>query len=152
NRNVRIVIVGEGELRSDLTQQIAAAGVGDIVTLAGFRNDIAALLGRADIFVLPSLDEGMPISLLEAVATRVPVIATRVGDVPKLIGEGATGLVGQKRAPAGLAAAILALAGSPQRRAALSTRAWAALKEAYSSRQMYERYADVYQAVLATER
>jgi glycosyltransferase involved in cell wall biosynthesis len=152
NPNVKIVIVGEGELRAELAQQIAAADLGDVVSLVGFRTDVISLLRRADIFALPSLDEGMPISLLEAVAARVPVIATGVGDVPKLIRESDTGLIVQRRDPAGLAAAILALAGNRGRRSVLAERAWQALRASYSSAQMYERYAEVYQAVLARER
>ena len=146
---VKVLIVGEGELRAELTQQIAAAKVGDVVSLLGFRSDIGLLLRRADIFALPSLDEGMPISLLEAVAARVPVVATKVGDIPKLIADGNTGLIVQRHDPAGLAAAILALAGDAARRTELAERAWHALAGSYSSRQMYDRYAQVYQAVLA---
>lgn len=148
NAKVKIVIVGEGELRSELQQQIAAEGVGDVVSLLGFRSDIAELLRRTDIFTLPSLDEGMPISLLEAVAARVPVVVTDVGDISKLIADGVSGVIVKPRDPAGLASAILALAHDATRRTELAEQAWQRLKAAYSSTQMFERYCEVYRKVL----
>ena len=150
--NVRIIIVGEGELREELSRQIAEAGVGDMVGLLGFRSDVASLLQRADIFALPSLDEGMPISLLEAVAARVPVIVTAVGDIPKLIADGVTGVIVNRRDPAGLAQAILALARDPARRASLAEHAWQKLRVSYSSAQMFEQYCEVYRKVLVPAR
>jgi glycosyltransferase involved in cell wall biosynthesis len=147
--NLKILIVGEGELRIALAQQIAAANLDEGVILLGFRSDIAMLLRRADIFALPSVDEGMPVSLLEAVAARVPVIVTSVGDVPKLITDGETGLIVNRNDPAGLAAAILKLAGDPVRRLALAERAWQALKASYSSTHMYDSYSQVYRDVLS---
>jgi len=146
---LKIVLVGEGELRNELLQQIAAEDVGDVVSLLGFRSDIAELLRRADIFALPSLDEGMPISLLEAVAARVPVVVTAVGDIPKLIADGSSGVIVKRRDPAGLASAILALANDATRRSELAEQAWQRLKASYSSTQMFERYCEVYRKVLA---
>jgi glycosyltransferase involved in cell wall biosynthesis len=145
---LKIVIVGEGELRHELMQQIAAEEVGDVVSLLGFRSDIADLLLRADIFTLPSLDEGMPISLLEAVAAKVPVVVTAVGDIPKLIADGLSGMIVKRRDPAGLARAILALAHDAARRSELAEQAWQRLKASYSSTQMFERYCEVYRKVL----
>jgi len=147
--NLKILIVGEGELHVALARQIAAANLDEGVILLGFRSDIAMLLRRADIFALPSLDEGMPVSLLEAVAARVPVIVTSVGDVPKLITDGETGVIVSRHDPAGLAAAILALAGDPARRSALAERAWQSLKTSYSSTHMYDSYSQVYEDVLS---
>lgn len=148
-KNLKVLIVGEGELRGALAQQIAAANLDQRVILLGFRSDIAVLLRRADIFALPSLDEGMPISLLEAMAARVPVIVTGVGDIPKLIADGKTGLIVNRRDPGGLAAAILTLAGDPVSRSALAVRAWQALNTSYSSGRMYDSYSRVYQEVLS---
>jgi len=145
---LKIVIVGEGELRSELERQIAAEKVSDVVSLLGFRSDIAELLRRADIFTLPSLDEGMPISLLEAVAAKVPVVVTAVGDIPKLIADGSCGLIVKRGDPAGLASALLALAHDAPRRSALAEQAWQRLKASYSSTQMFEQYSEVYRKLL----
>lgn len=147
-KQVKILIVGEGELRESLEQQIEQLGVGDQVSLLGFRDDIGSLLRRADIFVLPSKDEGMPISLLEAVAAGVPVITTMVGDIPKLIKHGVTGIAVEINDPPGLAEAILSLSDDVDSASVLAERAFEALRESYSSAQMYREYDRVYQAVL----
>jgi glycosyltransferase involved in cell wall biosynthesis len=91
----------------------------------------------------------MPISLLEAVAARVPVVVTAVGDIPKLIADGSSGVIVRRRDPAGLASAILALAHDATRRSELAEQAWQKLKASYSSTQMFERYSEVYRTVLA---
>ncbi|MBB6091638.1 glycosyltransferase involved in cell wall biosynthesis [Povalibacter uvarum] len=146
--NTEILIVGEGELRPALEKQIADQGSGSSVRLLGFRDDVRKLLSDSDIFVLASLDEGMPISLLEAVASRVPVIVTPVGDIPKLISDGESGIVVEPKEPAMLAAAIQRLAMDAQLRRTLAERAWHRLQQTFSSRQMFEGYAEVYEGLL----
>lgn len=102
----RLMLVGDGELHGALAAQAATLGVSDRVIFAGERTDVPALLKIADLFVLPSVSEGLPISLLEAMAARLPIVATRVGGIPELVVEGVTGaLVEPGDAPA-LAAAI----------------------------------------------
>lgn len=147
-RDVEILIVGEGELRQALQEQIDAEHLGDAVRLLGFRSDVQKLLQRADMFALPSLDEGMPISLLEAVACKVPAVVTPVGDIPKLIADGDTGVVVNMRDPAALAKAILSLAGDTELRRRLAENAWSRLRELYSSTQMFQRYDAVYRTLL----
>jgi glycosyltransferase involved in cell wall biosynthesis len=147
-RDVQILIVGEGELRQALQQQIEAENVEDSVNLLGFRSDVHELLRQADVFVLPSLDEGMPISLLEAVACRVPAIVTPVGDIPKLIDDGQTGVVVNAGDPGALARAILLLADDVEMRRRLAETAWLRLRDLYSSAQMFRRYDAVYRTVL----
>lgn len=147
-RDILVSIVGEGELRESLQRQIDELGVGDVVRLLGFRADVADLLQQADIFVLPSVDEGMPVSLLEAVASRVPVIVTPVGDVPKLIRDGDTGMIVQPQEPQALAAALVRLADDGVLRTELAERAWKFLRATYSSQQMFEEYQRIYEGVM----
>jgi glycosyltransferase involved in cell wall biosynthesis len=151
SRRVRaeVLIVGEGELRSALEKQIASAGLSDCVRLLGFRGDVRRLLADADIFVLPSLDEGMPISLLEAVASKVPAIVTAVGDIPKLIFDGQSGIVVKPGDPVMLADAIQRLATDAHLRRTLAENAWHRLQQTFSSRQMFDAYAEVYSALLS---
>jgi glycosyltransferase involved in cell wall biosynthesis len=105
----RFVIAGEGPQRDALAAQIARLGLEDRVSLLGWRQDVRALLAAADLFVLPSRNEGFPISLLEALASGTPVIASRIGGIPELISDKHTGLlVPPDDAPA-LAAAISTL-------------------------------------------
>lgn len=112
-RPCRLVIVGEGAERAALERQAAAAGIADRVIFAGSLppGAIRERLHAADLFVLPSRSEGMPLALLEAMATGTACIAARVGGVPELAGEAAR-LVGPED-PQALAAAIAELADAP---------------------------------------
>lgn len=82
-----LVIIGEGPMQHALEEQIRAAGIEDSVWMPGARSDIAEILRTLNVFVLPSISESTPITLLEAMATGIPVVATNVGGVPDLIGE-----------------------------------------------------------------
>jgi sugar transferase (PEP-CTERM/EpsH1 system associated) len=98
HRNVRLLIVGDGPVRGELEKldaelREANAGEGSPVIFAGARQDIPRLLGAMDMFVLPSLNEALPIVILEAMAVGLPAIATRVGGVPEIVQDGATGLL-----------------------------------------------------------
>lgn len=99
---LRLVIVGEGPMRPALEARIAAAGLGDAVFMPGARNDIARLMQTFSVFALSSIAEGTPVTLLEAMATGLPVVSTAVGGIPALVADGATGML----APAGDAQAL----------------------------------------------
>jgi sugar transferase (PEP-CTERM/EpsH1 system associated) len=110
---LRLVVVGEGGVRPQLEAAIAAAGIGDLVWLAGLRNDTPRLYRALDIFVLPSLREGISNTLLEAMASAVPVITTAVGGNPEIVPDGVAGqLVPPADAPA-IAAALRAYLDDP---------------------------------------
>jgi glycosyltransferase involved in cell wall biosynthesis len=142
--NLQVVILGDGELRPALEAQIRELNAEGCVSLLGFRSDVQEMVAGADAFVLPSLDEGMPISLLEAVALKVPVIVTPVGDIPKLIEHERSGLVVNANDPEGLATAIIRLAKDKQLRASLAENAWLQLQRLHSSAEMFDGYAAVY--------
>jgi glycosyltransferase involved in cell wall biosynthesis len=103
------LFIGDGELRSDLEKQINEMGLGDHFSFLGFRKDIPELLYALDIFVLPSLTEGMPNVILEAMACSVPVVATEVGGIPEVIRDGWNGILIPPEDPKKLAGAILKL-------------------------------------------
>src|SRR5262249_23568641 len=103
NPEVRFAIFGEGRLRADLEQRIAAAGVQEKFILPGFRDDLDRLLPGADVFVLPSYTEGLPNVILEASAASVPVVATAVGGTPEVVRHGETGYLVPPRRPEMLA-------------------------------------------------
>jgi len=88
---LRLVIVGEGPMRSELESCVRDEGVEERVWLAGDRDDVPNLLRMMDIFVLPSLGEGISNTILEAMASGLPLIATRVGGNPELVDEGING-------------------------------------------------------------
>lgn len=89
--NAHFVLIGEGELRNDIQSQAQQLGIADHVHLMGYRADAPKLQTAFDLSVLSSLHEGLPNSVMEAMAARVPVVATAVGGVPELIIDGETG-------------------------------------------------------------
>jgi sugar transferase (PEP-CTERM/EpsH1 system associated) len=112
-QTLRCILVGDGPERAALTVAIAQHGLEELVWLAGDREDIPDLLACMDVFVLPSLGEGISNTVLEAMATGLPVIATRVGGNPELVQDGVTGLLVPVADVPALAAAIVALADDP---------------------------------------
>ncbi|MBL8380617.1 MAG: TIGR03088 family PEP-CTERM/XrtA system glycosyltransferase [Burkholderiales bacterium] len=88
---LRLAVVGDGPLLNDLHQQAARLGISDATWLPGARDDIPAVLRALDLFVLPSLNEGISNTILEAFASGLPVVATGVGGNPELIDDGMTG-------------------------------------------------------------
>jgi glycosyltransferase involved in cell wall biosynthesis len=103
---VRFVCAGSGVLSESLADQARDLGVSDRVAFVGFRRDIAALLHACDLVVLPSLNEGLPLALIEAMAAGKPVVATDIGGTRELVVHEETGLLVAPRDPTALAGAI----------------------------------------------
>ena len=104
--HLRLVIVGDGPLRKDLEAAIRGERIGNLVWLAGDCDNVPDLLRMLDLFVLPSLGEGICNTILESMASGLPVIATRVGGNPELVDEGVTGSLVPPADPSALADAI----------------------------------------------
>ncbi len=120
---VRFVFVGDGPLRRDLERERAALGLDDQVLFVGARDDVPRLLAAADLFVLPSRYEGLPLALMEAVCSGVPVVASAVSEIPNLLTDGADALLVPAEQPAALAGAVATLAQDAALRARLSAAA-----------------------------
>ncbi|HEY1379580.1 MAG TPA: glycosyltransferase [Gemmataceae bacterium] len=118
--DLHVVIAGEGAARPDLEALIAELGVGDRVRLLGHCGDTRGLYEALDLFVLSSYREGLPNVLLEALAMEVPVVATRVAGVPRLIRDGETGILVDPGSVDSLAAAMARLLGDPEARGRLA--------------------------------
>ena len=116
---LRFVAIGQGPLEAELRAELAAHRLGDRFTMLGYHDDPAAVLVGADVFTLSSRHEGLPISLLEAMAVGLAPAVTRVGGVPEVITDGVDGVLVPPGDPAALAAAYVSLARDPQRRTAL---------------------------------
>ncbi|WP_217914883.1 glycosyltransferase [Miltoncostaea marina] len=118
---VRCLLVGDGELRGRLEARIAELGVGDRVELLGHRSrdEVSAVLKGSDAMVLPSVTtddgdmEGIPVALMEALATEVPVVASSLSGIPELVRDGETGLLVPEGDPAAIAAAIRRIHDDP---------------------------------------
>jgi len=116
---VRLTLIGDGALRSDLEARTRSLGIAGHVRFLGTRADVADLLPGFDIFVLSSDFEGLPLSILEAMACRLPVVATDVGSVCEAVEDGRTGLLAPALAPEKLADALERLARDAPLRAAM---------------------------------
>jgi len=139
----RLALIGDGPLRPALVEQARRSGVADRILFAGFQ-DPAPWLAAADLFVLPSITEGMPNAILEAMAWARPVVATRVGGVPELVEEGTTGLLVPPGDAAALATALSELLEDPVRRARLGQAGRARVAERFSIERLVEATEDVY--------
>ena len=149
---VHLLIVGDGPLRGTVEQLIEQSGIGDVVTLTGMRNDTPELLRTMDIFVLPSLAEGTSNTILEAMASGLPVVATDVGGNPELVRNESTGLLVPAANPAALADAIAQLISDPGLRAKYGGSGRERVLAHFSTQQMVETYLSVYDEVLARTR
>ncbi|HET7664088.1 MAG TPA: TIGR03088 family PEP-CTERM/XrtA system glycosyltransferase [Rhodanobacteraceae bacterium] len=116
NDTCRLVIVGDGPERAALERQVATLGLTPVVRLLGNRDDVAGLLAECDVFVLSSIAEGMPVTLLEAMAARLPIVATDVGGVAAVVEANVTGTLVPPRDARALADALLAYLCDAERR------------------------------------
>jgi len=117
---LRFVAVGGGRLEGQLWGMQRALGIGARFQFLGHRDDAVRLMAGADIFVLPSREEGSPVAVAEAMAVGLPIIATRVGGVPLAVRDGVEGLIVAPGRPEALVAAIRRLAHDPDLRARLA--------------------------------
>jgi len=106
---IRLIVFGEGYLNNQLRAQAASLGLGDIVQLAGFRDDLDDLMGCFDIFAHPALAEGLGVATLKAAAAGVPVVGFGAGGIPEAVIDGETGILVQPENVAALQDAIAAL-------------------------------------------
>ena len=110
-----LLIIGDGVELPAVKARIRNLGLKNSALAMGQRQDVPTILASLDVFCLPSLTEGMPMTVLEAMATGLPVVATKVGGIPELVEEGHTGLMVPPGASGQLEAALLALANNPAR-------------------------------------
>jgi sugar transferase (PEP-CTERM/EpsH1 system associated) len=111
--SLRLSIIGDGPLLPALRAQVAAAGLDDVVWLPGARSDVAQLVPEFSVFALPSLAEGTPVSLLEAMACALPVVASNVGGIPEVVTEQVEGSLVPPQDVEALAQALARYAASP---------------------------------------
>jgi glycosyltransferase involved in cell wall biosynthesis len=142
--DARLVIVGDGSLRGALEDLARTLGVEPWVSFLGARSDVADLLPELDVFVLSSIREGLPLALLEAMACGVPVVATAIGNVPRVVRDGENGDLVAPADSRALAAAICRMLESPDRAESLgaAARAWVAAE--YSLDATVRRYQELY--------
>jgi glycosyltransferase involved in cell wall biosynthesis len=144
----RFLFVGDGVERNHLEKKVAELGLQGKVILTGSRKDIPEILSILDVFVLPSLKEGLPMALLEAMAARTPVVASRVGAVPKVIVHNENGLLVEPGNSGSLYTGISELLSDPKKASSLGDCGYKKVKERFSSEAMATHYFDVYKKIL----
>jgi len=146
---VRFWIAGEGVLRDRLAARIRHLGLEGVVTLLGQQRDVAAIMAASDVFVMPSLGEGLSNVLLEAMALARPVVATRVGGTPEVVRDGETGWLVPPREPAALAAAVLQVLRDPGLAARVGAQGRDLVADRFSAASVAAQMAEVYREVTA---
>lgn len=148
---VRLLIAGEGPELAKLKQLIMDLHLTDNVTLLGLRSDIAALMNAADAYVMSSVWEGLPLVLLEAAASSLPMVVTRVGGNAEIVEEAANGSVVPASDPYSLAAAMLQLQQAPAaERAGMGERGRTLVTRKYEIGQVAPAWLDVYRELLGS--
>lgn len=144
-----LVLVGDGPLEAEVQAQAAALGIAASVRFLGRVPQAARLLGLADIFVLPSIFEGLPYALLEAMALGRACLASNIAGVREVLRAGETGLLAPPAKPAALAAGLLRLAGDASLRARLGAAAATWVARAADARAQWALIGSVYEDVLS---
>jgi glycosyltransferase involved in cell wall biosynthesis len=142
--DVRLLLVGYGPLGPRLQAQARSLGIGSFVHLLGFRKDVEDILGAADIFVLPSEWEGLPLALLEAGAKGLPAVASNTGGVPEIIKNGETGFLVEPGDVAELANKLIQLLSNPVLRRTLGEASQRRIWSHYRSECVIPQLEDLY--------
>jgi|MTBAKSStandDraft_1061840.scaffolds.fasta_scaffold01661_14 glycosyltransferase involved in cell wall biosynthesis len=148
----KLFVLGEGGERQNLENKVKEYDLQDKVFFLGYRNKAYNYLKKFDVFVLPSLTEGLPITLLEAMQAGIPIIATRVGGVPEVINDGITGLLVDPENSDQLAQKISFIRNNPGISTKLGNAARHLSLERYSSKKMACKYREVYQGILINKK
>lgn len=146
---VRFAVGGDGPLRAELEGRAAALGLGGAVRFLGYRSDVPRFIAALDAYVLPSLWEGLPLALLEALASAKPIVATRVGGNPEIVGD-ENGLLVPPKDPEALAQAVLALRRDPARCRRMAAANRARFERSFSVTSMTDAHLEVYRALSAS--
>lgn len=147
---IHFVVAGHPrkDLYAELLSLRASSGVEATVHFLGFREDASEVLAQSDIFLLPSTSEGFSISTIEAMATGVPVIATRSGGPEEIVEDGVDGVLVPSGDPAAMAAAVAALARDPVRRERFARAGRETVRRRFSLQAMVEAYRGVYESIV----
>jgi glycosyltransferase involved in cell wall biosynthesis len=148
NKDVRFLVVGSGSLRERLESLTNDLGLSKAVIFTGLRRDVPAVMSALDLFVLSSRYEGLPVVVLEAMAAKKPIVATRVSGVPGVVEDGNTGILVNPGDPGALAKACLYLLERPELRIQMGNAGYERVKRNYSMDAFIEKSIDLYRDYL----
>lgn len=145
-RNLHVLIAGEGGERERLRELAVQLGIGERLHLLGFRRDVPALLAAADVFAMPSFSEGMPLAMIEAMASAVPIVASEVGGIPSLVTHRSHGLLARAGDADAFAGAMRTLLDDPIARRVYTDAAHRRFLNHFSLDSMLENHRNLYES------
>jgi len=143
------LFVGDGAQRPYLENMASKLGVADKVIFAGMRKDIPEILSILDVFVLPSLNEGLPMALLEAQAAKIPVVATRVGAIPDVLEDGITGMLIPPKHSQAITEAIIMILSDKKFASGVAQKGFERVRDNFSAEKMASKYLSIYKELLS---
>ncbi|MYL26833.1 MULTISPECIES: glycosyltransferase [Halomonadaceae] len=146
-----LIIVGEGRLKAQLEALSAAKGLTDSVLIPGFCDNTPALMKGADVLAMPSKTEGLPITILEAMAMELAIVTSPVGAIPALLGEEEGGWLLKSRDPSEIARTLLHSLDNPEERNRKVAWSCRQVREVYAAEQTAFEYSNIYKSVLQKE-
>ena len=147
-RRLKLILVGDGRFREKLQQMATSLGLADSVSFVGAIPHVAEALACADLFALPSTEEGLPGAVLEAMAMAKPVVATAVGGTPEAVKDGITGILVPSRDPEALAKAIEALLQDPDQARAMGQAGRRRIEEHFPVERMVAETEQLYEELI----
>ena len=146
--NIRLLIVGEGEERAEIERTVQTLGLNEHVRLAGTRSDIPDLLAASDVFLMSSISEGIPLTIIEAMAAGLPVVSTAVGGIPEMVEHEHSGFLAEAGDVGGLARSLKRLWEHPEVRTAVAEAGKDVARKRFSLESMLSGYDRMYQEML----
>ena len=140
----RLWLIGDGPLRPELQKLADSAGISEHITFLGFRQDVEELMMGMDVFVLPSFTEGTPMALLEAMSLGIPVVASAVGQIPKIVSSGENGLLISAGDISELSKSVLKIFDDKAFARQLSEKAFKTVEKKYSTHVWIKKLEDIY--------
>ena len=144
-----LVLVGDGDERGACEALVRNLDIENNVKFLGVRTDVPRLMSAADVFMLSSLSEGISVTLLEAMAARLPIATTDVGGNPEVVAHNDSGLLSPRGDAQGLGEHLTRLLGDPALRQTMGTAGHLRLLAQFTQQQMHDGYAKVYDKMLA---
>jgi glycosyltransferase involved in cell wall biosynthesis len=148
DKKVKFFFIGDGELHQELEQEIIRHGLESRIQILGWRRDVPALLSALDVFVLPSRWEGMPLAILEAMASSLPVVVSDISGNRDLVSDNVDGCLFESDNDVQLSEKLLMLINEPEKRARLGESGRQKVIEHYQLQNRIEKIQDLYQSLL----
>ena len=145
---VMFLFVGDGKERINLEKAASKLGIEDKIIFSGMREDVPEILSILDVFVLPSLNEGLPMALLEAQAARIPAVATRVGAIPDVLEDGVTGILVNSKDPEAISEAIIRILEDHDSALSMAQKGFERVRDDFSSEKMASKYLSLYKELI----